>query len=431
MSAIAAADGTLIPARRLSIERLRGVLLWLTGFAGAFVFIEPSPYEIVALVTMLVFAMTGLALRPAIAPLLLLLIVLNLGYAAAAVQVFDQPKIATWVLTSLFLGATAVFYAAMLGTHTQARLDWLLRGYVAGALVAASVAIAAYFHLFGGASETFLLYNRARGTFNDPNVLGAFLVLPSLLVFQRVMAGRLSAAIGNGMILLVLSAALLLSFSRAAWGDFAATAAALMGLTFITTRSARERLRIAGMAVAGAVAIALFIVLLLSIDQVAELFQQRATLEQGYDIGHYGRFGRYILGADLALDRPIGIGPLQFARFFPEDPHNTFLNAFMSGGWLGGFSYLTLTLVTIVTGLRYVLAATPWRGVYQAVYVAFIGVAAESAIIDIDHWRHYFLILGVLWGLIAASQTWLRNAPEQAGRRRVPPPRTAMAQSER
>ena len=30
-------------------------------------------------------------------------------------------------------------------------------------------------------SELFLLYDRARGTFKDPNVLGAFLVLPALV----------------------------------------------------------------------------------------------------------------------------------------------------------------------------------------------------------------------------------------------------------
>ena len=30
-------------------------------------------------------------------------------------------------------------------------------------------------------------------------------------------------------------------------------------------------------------------------------------------------------------------------------------------------------------------------------------MVAESFIIDSDHWRHYFLILGVLWGLIAAT----------------------------
>ena len=34
----------------------------------------------------------------------------------------------------------------------------------------------------------------------------------------------------------------------------------------------------------------------------------------------------------------------------------------------------------------------------------FMGAAVESFIIDSDHWRHYFLILGVLWGLMAASR---------------------------
>ena len=33
--------------RRLATESLRAALLWLMGFAGAFVFIEPSPYEVV------------------------------------------------------------------------------------------------------------------------------------------------------------------------------------------------------------------------------------------------------------------------------------------------------------------------------------------------------------------------------------------------
>ena len=62
----------------------------------------------------------------------------------------------------------------------------LMRGYVAARSIASLVAIAGYFHLFGGVSDMFLLYDRARGTFNDPNVLGAFLVLPGA-------AGRSSA----------------------------------------------------------------------------------------------------------------------------------------------------------------------------------------------------------------------------------------------
>ena len=167
-------------------------------------------------------------------------------------------------------------------------------------------------------------------------------------------------------------------------------------------------------ALAAAFCVAGAIAALLSIHQVSDLFTQRANLEQSYDFGRYGRFGRYILGADLALEHPFGIGPLQFNRFFVEDPHNTFLNAFMSGGWLAGFCYLTLTVVTVIKSTRFLFVRTPWQPVYHAVYAAYLGIVAESAIIDIDHWRHYFLILGVLWGLMAASRAYRPAAPVAA-----------------
>ena len=56
---------------------------------------------------------------------------------------------------------------------------------------------------------------------------------------------------------------------------------------------------------------------------------------------------------------------------FPEAPHNTYLNSFITGGWSRGAAYLTLTLVTLVAGLRFVFVATPWQPTYQAVYVAY------------------------------------------------------------
>jgi len=105
----------------------------------------------------------------------------------------------------------------------------------------------------------------------------------------------------------------------------------------------------------------------------------------------------------------------------------------MSGGWLAGFAYLTLTLVTAVRGCRFVFARTPWQPTYHVIYAAYLGVACESAIIDIDHWRHYFLILGVLWGLMAVSRPYLARAhspasgmrwrPRAGGCRRLEPRR--------
>jgi O-antigen ligase len=410
MAAVAAASARAVAGPRLATETLRGALIWLIGFSGAFVFIEPSPYEIVGVIAIVLFALTGLSLRTTLAPLVLLLVLLVIGYAIAVVQVSNHSKPVTWVLISTFLAGTAIFYAAMLGTNTQRRLELLMYGYVAAALVASLVAIAAYFRLLGSASDMFVLYGRARGTFNDPNVLGAFLVLPGLLMFQRMLAGRL--VIRSTLMLLLMLAALFLSFSRGAWGQFAFAAAAMMGLTFITSSSVKERLRIVLVAILGVLAIVAFVAALLSIDQVADLFKQRASLEQTYDIGRYGRFGRYVQGAELALEHPFGIGPLQFSRYLTEDPHNTFLNSFMSGGWIGGFCYLTLTAITVMSGMRFIFVATPWQPIYLAVYAAYLGVVAESAIIDIDHWRHYFLILGVLWGLMAATRAYPGDAPD-------------------
>jgi hypothetical protein len=408
---VAAAAGAAA-GPRLATESLRGALLWLMAFSGAFVFIEPSPYEVVGLFTICVLALTGLALPRTAVPLLLLLIFLNIGYAMAVIRVIDEPKLVIWVCVSVYLAITAIFFAAVLGTNTEQRLDLIMRGYMAAAVIAALVAIAAYFRLFGGLSEMFLRFGRARGTFNDPNVLGAFLILPALVALRRVLLGRISEVLRGSVVLIVLMTGLLLSFSRAAWGQFALCAVVLTGLTFITSRSPQQRFRIIAMTLVGTVVVAVLIAALLSVGRVAELFEVRATLDQSHDVGHLGRFGRYILGLQLALDEPFGLGPLQFAKiFFPEDPHNTFLNSFMTGGWLGGVAYLTLVLVSIVFGARFVTVETPWQPTYQVVYVAYLGTAVESAIIDIDHWRHYFLLLGVLWGLMAVSQRYLAAAP--------------------
>jgi hypothetical protein len=56
-----------------------------------------------------------------------------------------------------------------------------------------------------------------------------------------------------------------------------------------------------------------------------------------------------------------------------------------------------LALLTMVFGLRYLFVATPWKPTMIAVYSAYAGTMVESVIIDSDHWRHGFLLLGVLW----------------------------------
>src|SRR5207247_1477790 len=99
MSAAASIHIAAPPLSR-SVERLRGALLWLTGFAGAIVFMEPSPYEVTSLLTIFVFVCTGLTLRPGLLPLFVLLLLYNTGFSLAVVQVSNESKPFTWVLVS-------------------------------------------------------------------------------------------------------------------------------------------------------------------------------------------------------------------------------------------------------------------------------------------------------------------------------------------
>ncbi len=399
---------------RISTEKLRCGMLWLTGACSAIVFIEPSPYEAMSFLTMAVFVVGGMTLLPALVPLSVLLILINIGYSISGWTVIEDEGVAMWLITSWYLTVTALFFAAMLADNTKARIDALTRGCVIAGVIASLAAIIGYARVFHSLDDLLLLYDRSRGTFKDPNVLGAFLIFPALLALQPVISGNLRQAAKGTALLGLFIPAILLSFSRAAWGQIVYTSLVVLGLTFLTTRSPSHRLRLVLLSVTGVVVLTGFIAALLSIDIVADLFKQRASLEQSYDLGAQGRFARYGLGAILALDKPLGIGPLQFSKYFPEDTHDSFLNAFMSGGWLGGACYPALVVLTLVFGFRMVFVRTPWQQTAIAVFAGYFGVATESFIIDTDHWRHTFLLMGMLWGLVAATQRYKADAKELA-----------------
>ncbi|NJL06989.1 MAG: O-antigen ligase domain-containing protein [Methylacidiphilales bacterium] len=391
--------------------RVRPFLLLLTGVSGAFVFIEPSPYEIISLLAFTVFAALGLTVTAAHVPLLLLVTIYNVGFTLSLLQVFGEPKTGIWVAVSWYLGATALGFALVMIDDTARRLRFLLAGVIIGALVAALCGIAGY---FGVLADLFTRYGRARGTFNDPNVFGPFLVLPAMLCVQRSLAGDAGGIVRNGLMLAILLFGLFLSFSRGSWFLFAVSATVTVALSFLTTRSNVARVRIALSAGAGVVFIAVLVVVALSIEEVGTLFRERASLTQSYDSGPIGRFGRHILGATLALDHPLGIGPRQFHLYFVEDPHNVYLNAFLSGGWISGLAYVLLVLLTIGYGFGAVLRPTPWQGSAIAIYSTFVGVAVLGFVIDSDHWRLFWMLLGLVWGLSIATRA---QAPPAYGRR--------------
>jgi len=407
MAYAAIAEGSLPSAIAApGVLALQRALVWLAGASVAIVFVEPSPYELVMLAAIVIFFATGLRLRLVFMPLLLLLFLVNIGYSISAASLMDRPEVANWIATSWYMAMTVIFLAMVVSEDTTARLDMLRRGLIVGALITAIAGIAGYFNLVPGGHDLLTLYGRARGTYKDPNVLGAFLILPALLALQSVVADSFGKAFRSAIALGIMALALLLAFSRGAWGGLAITSVFMLALMVLTSPSRKQRSRIIVMAVVAAIVVVMLIAVLLSFDSISEMFKQRASFDQSYDEGRFGRFGRHILGAEMALDLPFGIGPLQFHKYFPEDTHNSYLNAFMSGGWISGICYPALVFITVILGFRHLFVRVPWQRTYLAIFAAFLGTVGESFIIDTDHWRHFWLMLGTMWGLFAAAQRY-------------------------
>jgi len=377
--------------------------LWLVGISGSIVFIEPSPYEAAIFLTMIFFVVTGLKFSPPLLVPCALLIVLNAGYAIGAVPLMNEQDVVFWIFTSCYMAVTAVFFALVMLEDTKERLDALSRGYVIGAVIASLAGIAGYFNLIPGATDLLTFGHRARGTFKDPNVLGAFLVYPAVYCMLQIIESPFWKAVRNAIPLCIISLAIFLAFSRAAWATFVGASIITCVLLYLTATTRQRRMKIVALVLAAAILAALAVVFMLSFSSTAELFSERASLHQPYDSGRFGRFGRHILGAIMALDYPFGIGPLQFRTFFPEDTHNSFLNAFMSGGWLSGVVYPALIFSTVIYAVRGLFLRTPWRSLYIIVFASFFVTMCESFIIDTDHWRHYFLLVGTIWGTLIAG----------------------------
>jgi len=401
LSALADSPGPA-PARHgplIAYASIQRGALWLLGASSGLALIEPSPYEFVFLLVVFAFLLTGIKLSQKLLPLIVLLLLYNLGGAFSLIPWMDEAPSVRFTAVSVYLMITSIVVAAIMAEDAAGRIETLRRGYLVAAWYAAIAGILGYFDV-AGLGSAFSYASRASGTFKDPNVLGPFLVLPITFTLQHVLTGRSSLLRG----LLVLSVpllALFLTFSRGAWGHLVVSVTLMAALTYLASDSARKRTRIVGLALLAVMLAVTALLIALSFESIRSVFEIRASLEQSYDLGVTGRFGSQLRSIPLLLEAPNGFGPLRFRFIFPEDPHNVYVNAFASYGWLGGFAWLALTVATIYVGWRLVLRRSPLQMQAIAIWSVLFVTILQGMQIDTDHWRHFYLLIGLIWGLSA------------------------------
>ncbi|WP_374627022.1 O-antigen ligase family protein, partial [Devosia sp.] len=330
--------------------RLLDTLVAVWVFCGAMVITEPSPYELAFLLVMGVSVLAGFALRRGTLPLLTLFVLFVPFAVLAAFQVrySSAGEALVYQAVTIFLFFTAYWTANYVADAPAERMKLIMGAYLLAALLSAVLGTIGY---FGVGHALLTRYDRAKALFNDPNVFGPFLILPAVHVLRLVLlgTGRLGAMAGVAAYG-VLALGVFVSFSRGAWGHLALSSAIAYGLVYALEASGRQRARMLMLALGGAVALVVLAAGALSVPPVRSFIELR-TQTQAYDTGDSGRFGRQGYAFDLALEHPLGLGPLEFRNLrVKEEPHNTYVNVLHAYGWGGG-----LMLIAFI-------ASTAWRG---------------------------------------------------------------------
>lgn len=387
------------------LQRLALALVWAATVSSAVVFSEPAPVDVLVMGLIIGLPLVGLVAVPA--PLWVLgglWVVCGAGALVASSFAPDLAKSVTHSAVSLYLYAFFFVFAGFVAKRPFQHTRFILDAYMWAALIGAAAGVAGYFNLFPGAFELFTRFGRATGTFKDPNVFGPFLVPALLWALHKVLNEPIRRTILPAAVILFLSFALLLSFSRGAWLNAVIAIAVYLfcSLVFATTNRHRIKMLLLGTLALGAGAVVL--AMAAQSEAVGELLKERATLTQSYDVGPEGRFGGQQKAKALILAHPLGLGAQVFApHYHHEEPHNVYLNMFLNAGWIGGFTFAALVGLTAIWGMWHATRRNATQPMFFVVIAAFVGNAIEGFVIDLDHWRHFYLQMAMVWGLMLTA----------------------------
>ncbi len=375
--------------------------LWI--FSGGFVMYEPSPYELlfVLVLPLAVIARVGLYRET-----LGLLFIILLFIPSAIIAAFQATFLSTldaliYISITSFLFITSYFVANYVADAPFDRMRIIMRAYLFAALITALIGTLAYLKILP-AEDIFLRYGRAKALFKDPNVYGPFLILPAMFMLQKLLFLKFKKAIIPAIFFGILSVGIFVSFSRAAWGVLLLSSVLVFFLSFTLQANAKQKVHMIILAMGG-IAIGLVALMgLLSIPSVNKLFMERANIVQSYDGGSTGRFARQTYAFELAQENPLGIGPKEFANLrIKEAAHNTYITTALIYGWGGWLAFFLLFALTIKKGVGVLYKKSKNRIIMIPLVATFIPLVIEAIIIDVNHWRHLYLIAGLIWGVSA------------------------------
>ncbi|WP_144316869.1 O-antigen ligase family protein [Pseudothermotoga hypogea] len=364
------------------------VFMCIYVFLSGFVFVEPSPAEIwftVALPFLILGLKTNRSIIFAFSALFLpMLLSAFIGLISFGVLNFRFVIIDTYLFVFFFVLAS---YAKSLtkNPYQERFLDRLMIPWsLAGAV---NIIVGGFGYLTGRTmfyGAWILKYGRLTGFFKDPNVLGPFLVPVSAYFLMRFLKGRGNEFL-NLAFFLFFSFGVLLTFSRAAWLNYAVTIVLLVGTAFLNRGTCLKALGFFVIA-----ALIFFVFWYYFADKVNLLgvslkdFTLGRLRFQSYDVARF-EAQRMFIDILSSANAFFGIGPGNYELYSRMATHSLYARYIGERG-LFGFCLFVMFWVIVLKKLF----KSRSRGFLIPV---LFGQLINSLFIDSLHWRHLWLLI--------------------------------------
>lgn len=250
---------------------------------------------------------------------------------------------------------------------------------------------------------------RPAGFFKDPNVAGAFITTGALYAMSRILFGKKEEILKFTLLFLFLFLSIVLTFSR---GSLLNLISGILFLGFISIITKRSKRFFVVLSVA-------FLIAIVSVPVILEVFRQsfRFRGAQWYDI--YGRAMAWRAGIELFKSYPLGIGPGQFENYsldyqksmggwmlrLTPSAHNFYLRVLTENGSIGFLTIILALIFVILTSLKFLFKANKDEKFFvfaDLVWIlsSILGILVQSFVIDTLHWRHFWILIGFLFGIL-------------------------------
>lgn len=377
-------------------KSLYASFLWMVLASSATVFVEPAPVD---LGIMLLFV-SGLLLKrltftrslfvPTFFVFLFLmgnlLSMFKAEYATAAVR-YETITVFVLVLWFLFVG--------LFSKHKYKAVGVVFSGYVFAAVTSALITTFSYF-IYNPLSNIVMKVGRGMGFFKDPNVFGPFMIPCALYALMEIENTKKWRKIFWILIFMILSIAVLISFSRAAWGNYVAALTVYFVVRFLRKPTFKTLFQYSLIV---CILIGSFLYLY-SIPEFRAMFELRNSL-QGYDAD---RFANQAFALSLAAENLLGVGPGQMENI-TFATHNSYLRPLVENGLLGFVGYILFITFTVFKCFK----LTKYHPVFIVTLASIIGILINGAVVDTLHWRHFWLVLAIPWGFTKLASMNLNN----------------------